>query len=216
MTRDRARIYEHETRTRITKPRLASAIFFEQPAPSILREVAGPLIKPPTQNIALIGFMAAGKSAVGRNLAKRLRRRFVDLDRVIEKTAGMRISEVFVQKGEAYFRELEKKTLAKVLQGEKQVIATGGGVVMDDDSLRLLRQRALLIGLTASVGVLLSRAGNSSKRPLLQEANRKERVEELLRQRESRYAQAQLTIDTSELTVDQVVEKIIQWTTTHE
>jgi shikimate kinase len=174
------------------------------------------LIKSPTQNIALIGFMAVGKSAVGRNLAKKLRLRFVDLDRVVEKTAGMRISEIFAQKGEAYFRELEKKTLAKILHGKQQIIATGGGVIMDDDSLKLLRDRALLIGLTASIDVLLSRAGNSSKRPLLNDANRRERVAELLAQREGRYAQARVTIDTSELTVDQVVEKIIQFIATHE
>jgi shikimate kinase len=174
------------------------------------------LIKSPTQNVALIGFMAVGKSAVGRSLAKKLRLRFVDLDQVIEKTAGMKISEIFVQKGEPYFRQLEKKTLAKVLQGEQQVIATGGGVIMDDDSLMLLRDRALLIGLTASVDVLLTRAGSSSKRPLLKEANRKEQVEELLTQRQNRYAQAHVTIDTSELTVDQVVEKIVRFIATHE
>jgi shikimate kinase len=174
------------------------------------------LIKSPTQNVALIGFMAVGKSAVGRSLAKKLRLRFVDLDQVIEKTAGMKISEIFVQKGEPYFRQLEKKTLAKVLQGEQQVIATGGGVIMDDDSLMLLRDRALLIGLTASVDVLLTRAGVSSKRPLLKEANRKEQVEELLTQRQNRYAQAHVTIDTSELTVAQVVEKIVRFIATHE
>jgi shikimate kinase len=174
------------------------------------------LIKSPTQNVALIGFMAVGKSAVGRSLAKKLRLRFVDLDQVIEKTAGMKISEIFVQKGEPYFRQLEKKTLAKVLQGEQQVIATGGGVIMDDDSLMLLRDRALLIGLTASVDVLLTRAGSSSKRPLLKEANRKEQVEELLTQRQNRYAQAHVTIDTSELTVAQVVEKIVRFIATHE
>jgi shikimate kinase len=174
------------------------------------------LSKSPTQNVALIGFMAVGKSAVGRSLAKKLRLRFVDLDQVIEKTAGMKISEIFVQKGEPYFRQLEKKTLAKVLQGEQQVIATGGGVIMDDDSLMLLRDRALLIGLTASVDVLLTRAGSSSKRPLLKEANRKEQVEELLTQRQNRYAQAHVTIDTSELTVDQVVEKIVRFIATHE
>jgi shikimate kinase len=174
------------------------------------------LSKIPTQNIALIGFMAVGKSAVGRNLAKKLRCRFVDLDRLIEKTAGMRISEIFAQKGEAFFRQLEKQTLAKILQQEQQVIATGGGVIMDDDSLKLLRDRALLIGLTASVDVLLSRAGNSSKRPLLNDGNRRERVAELLAQREGRYAQARLTIDTTDLTVDQVVEKIIEFIATHE
>jgi shikimate kinase len=180
------------------------------------RILASTLSKSPTQNIALIGFMAVGKSAVGRNLAKKLRCRFVDLDRLIEINAGMKIGEIFAQKGEAFFRQLEKKTLAEILQKEEQVIATGGGVIMDDDSLKLLRDRALLIGLTASVDVLLSRAGNSSKRPLLNDANRRERVAELLAQREGRYAQARVTIDTSELSVDQVVEKIIQFIATHQ
>jgi len=164
-----------------------------------------------TQNIALIGFMAVGKSAVGRNLAKKLRRRFVDLDRLIEKTVGMKVQEIFVRKGEPYFRQLEKQTLATILQKKGQVIATGGGIIMDEENLTLLRERTLLIGLTASVDVLLSRAGNGSKRPLLKGANRKERIAELLMQRESRYAQADVTIDTSELTLDQVVEKIIQF-----
>ena len=180
------------------------------------RILASTLSKSPTQNIALIGFMAVGKSAVGRNLAKKLRCRFVDLDRLIEINAGMKIGEIFAQKGEAFFRQLEKKTLAEILQKEEQVIATGGGVIMDDDSLKLLRDRALLIGLTASVDVLLSRAGNSSKRPLLNDANRRERVAELLAQREGRYAPARVTIDTSELSVDQVVEKIIQFIATHQ
>jgi shikimate kinase len=163
------------------------------------------------QNIALVGFMAVGKSAVGRNLAKKLRRRFVDLDRLIEKTEGMKVSEIFTQKGEPYFRQLEKQILATLLQNKGQIIATGGGVVMDDANLMLLRDRALLIGLTASVDVLLTRAGNGSKRPLLKGANRKARVEELLGQRANRYAQAHVTIDTSELTTDQVVEKIIRY-----
>jgi shikimate kinase len=163
-----------------------------------------------TQNIALIGFMAVGKSAVGRNLAKKLRRRFVDLDRLIEKTAGMKVREIFVRKGEPYFRQLEKQMLAAILQKDKQVISTGGGIIADDENLMLLRDRALLVALTASVDVLLARAGNGSKRPLLKGANRKERVEELLMQRQSRYAQAHVTIDTTELTLDQVVDKIMR------
>jgi shikimate kinase len=163
------------------------------------------------QNIALVGFMAVGKSAVGRNLARKLHRRFIDLDRLIEKTEGMKVGEIFAQKGEPYFRQLEKHTLGEVLQKEGQIIATGGGIVMDAENLSMLRQKALLIGLTASVDVLLSRAGNGSKRPLLTRANRKARVEELLGQRASRYAQAHVSIDTSELTTDQVVEKIIRY-----
>jgi len=161
------------------------------------------------KNIALIGFMAVGKSAIGRSLATKLRRRFVDLDRVIERVEGSKVREIFERKGEAYFRQLEKQALEEVFQAENQVIATGGGVVLDDENLKLLREKALLIGLSAEVDVLLARAGVGIKRPLLQGGNRRERVEDLLRQRAPRYAQAHIMIDTSHLTVDQVVKNII-------
>jgi len=166
--------------------------------------------KTPIENIALIGFMAVGKSAIGRTLAKKLRRRFVDLDGLIEKSEGMKIREIFTQKGESYFRLLEKRALEDVLARDGQVIATGGGVVMDDDNWRLLRERALLVGLTASIDVLLARAGNGAKRPLLAGADRRERIETLFKQREPRYAQARALIDTSDLSVDQAAEKIVQ------
>jgi shikimate kinase len=161
------------------------------------------------KNIALIGFMAVGKSAIGRTLAKKLRRRFVDLDRVIERAEGSKVREIFEHKGEAYFRQLEKQALADVLEENNQVIATGGGVILDDQNLQILREKALLIGLSAEMDVLLARAGDATKRPLLQGSNRREKIEDLLRQRAARYAQAHVTIDTSNLTVDQVVKRIM-------
>ena len=153
--------------------------------------------------------MAVGKSAIGRTLAKKLRRRFVDLDRVIERAEGSKVREIFEHKGEAYFRQLEKQALADVLEENNQVIATGGGVILDDQNLQILREKALLIGLSAEMDVLLARAGDATKRPLLQGSNRREKIEILLRQRAARYAQAHVTIDTSNLTVDQVVKKIM-------
>ena len=153
--------------------------------------------------------MAVGKSAVGRNLARRLRRRFVDLDRLIEKAEGRKVREIFAHRGEPYFRVLEKQMLEQVLSAPGQVIATGGGVLLDEENLNLLRQKALLIGLTASTDELLSRVGKNSKRPLLKGADLRRRIDELLQQRQSRYAQANLVIDTSGLTIDQVVEKIV-------
>jgi shikimate kinase len=167
------------------------------------------LSKTPIQNIALVGFMAVGKSAVGRNLARRLRRRFVDLDRLIEKAEGRKVREIFAHRGEPYFRVLEKQMLEQVLSAPGQVIATGGGVLLDEENLNLLRQKALVIGLTASTDELLSRVGKNSKRPLLKGADLRRRIDELLQQRQSRYAQANLVIDTSGLTIDQVVEKIV-------
>jgi len=167
------------------------------------------LVKSPKKNIALIGFMAVGKSAVGRNIAKRLRRRFVDLDRQIEKAAGMKVRDIFEQKGEDYFRQCEKQTLAQLLTEQGQVIATGGGVVLDDDNLALLREKTLLVCLSASTDAILRRVGNGATRPLLKGPNRRERIEELVQARQERYAQAHVTIDTDQLTLNQVVDKIM-------
>jgi shikimate kinase len=162
------------------------------------------------QNIALTGFMAVGKSAVGRTLAKRLKRRFLDLDRLIEKAEGMKVRDIFAQKGQPYFRQREKEALAQVLQCGGQVIATGGGVILDEDNLKLLRDRAFLVCLTASADALLNRAGNSAKRPLLKGAGRKERIEELLGERRTKYAQAHASVDTTDLSIEQVVERVIE------
>ena len=153
--------------------------------------------------------MAVGKSAVGRALAKRLKRRFVDLDRVIQKSEGMKVKDIFSREGEAYFRRLEKQKLAQLLEQENQIIATGGGVVMDEDNVRLLREKSLLICLTASTKALFKRAGTGAKRPLLKGGDRRERIEELLKQREENYAQAHAAIDTSDLTIGEIVEKIV-------
>ena len=153
--------------------------------------------------------MAVGKSAVGRNLAKRLHKHFVDLDRMIEKRAGLKVREIFDAKGETYFRELEKQTLADVLKLPGHVIATGGGVVMDEENLRLLREKTLLVCLMASTDAILARVGNGTKRPLLKGPNRRERVEELLKQRANKYAQAHIIVDTSQLTLQQVVDQIV-------
>lgn len=162
------------------------------------------------QTIAITGFMAVGKSAVGRTLARRLKRQFVDLDKVIEKTEGMKVKDIFAQKGESYFREREKQALAEVLKHENQVIATGGGAIIDEENLGLLREKTLLVCLTASPDALLKRIGAGSKRPLLKDADRKNRIEELLRLREEKYAQAHLSIDTTDLTINQVAERIIE------
>jgi len=162
------------------------------------------------QNIALTGFMAVGKSAVGRALARKLKRRFVDLDKVIEKNEGMSVKSIFEQKGEAYFRWLETQSLAKLLEKQGQVIALGGGAIANEDNLKLLRENSWLVSLTASTDALLKRAGNHAKRPLLNGADRRERIEELIKQRERYYALAHATVDTNDLTVDQVADKIVQ------
>jgi shikimate kinase len=163
----------------------------------------------PNQNIALIGFMAVGKSAVGRKLARRLKRRFVDLDRAIEKCEGAKVRDIFENKGEPYFRELEKQALAQVLRQDSQVIATGGGVVLHEDNLRLLQERSLIVCLMADVNAILRRAGSGNQRPLLMTNDKVQRIEELLKERKRYYASAHIEIDTSDLSVDEVVGKIL-------
>ncbi len=162
------------------------------------------------KNIALTGFMAVGKSVVGQRLARKLKRPFVDLDQAIEEREGMEVQEIFSRKGEAYFRAVEKRTLREILRQSGQVIATGGGVVVNEENLRLLKQRSLLVCLTASPDILLRRSGTGKERPLLKGGEGKKRIEELLRRREKAYAQAHVSIDTSCLSVDQVVEEIME------
>jgi shikimate kinase len=161
------------------------------------------------RNIALTGFMAVGKSVVGRNLARRLGRRFVDLDKLIEKNEGMKVREIFRRKGESHFRQVEKETLAQVLLQSEQVIATGGGVVMDEENLCLLREKSFLVWLTAAPEIVHRRAGNGRQRPLLAGGDRAQRIRQLMAQREKHYAQAHVSVDTTDLTVDQVSEKIV-------
>jgi len=120
------------------------------------------------------------------------------------------VRDIFAEKGESYFRRLEKQTLEQILSQQGQIIATGGGIILDEDNLTLLRQKSLLIGLTASTDVLVSRVGKNSKRPLLKGVDVRARIEELLQQRQSRYAEADVIIDTSGLTINQVVEKILK------
>ena len=153
--------------------------------------------------------MAVGKSAVGRKLARRLKRRFVDLDRAIEKCEGSKVREIFENKGEPYFRQVEKQALAQVLRQDSQVIATGGGVVLHEDNLRLLQERSLIVCLMADINAILRRAGSGNQRPLLMTNDKVQRIEELLKERKKYYASAHIEIDTSDLTVDEVVGKIL-------
>ena len=161
-------------------------------------------------NIALTGFMAAGKTVVSRRLARSLGWSFVDLDAVIEADEGLAVREIFASRGERYFREREKAALGQVLDGSEQVIALGGGAVVDPDNLRLLKERSFLIWLKVSPRTVLNRTGGTDDRPLLQGPDRLKRIEELSAERESIYAEADFTVDTDELTVDQVVQRIQQ------
>jgi len=163
-------------------------------------------------NIALVGFMGAGKTAVGQLLAKKLDRKFIELDLLIEQKVGKSIAEVFQQDGEIAFRELEIEVTKQIARRENAVIACGGGLVLNKINIDRLRENARIVHLTASPGVILKRTSNEeSERPLLEVDNPTLTIGELLRFRKPLYERAaDITINTSKLDINAVAEQIIE------
>lgn len=162
-------------------------------------------------NIALIGFMGTGKTAVGKVLAEKLGRKFVELDSLIEQKAGKSIPDIFQQDGEADFRELEIEVTKEVSKDKNLVIACGGGIVLNKINIDRLRQQSRIVYLTASLGVILKRvSGEAGERPLLKAASRALNIRELLGFRKPFYeGAADIIINTSKLDINSVAEQII-------
>ncbi len=163
-------------------------------------------------NVALIGFMGAGKTVIGKALAKRLNRQFIEMDPLIERKAGKPIPEIFEHDGEIAFRELEIEATKEVSQEENTVIACGGGIVLNQINIDRLRQKSMIVYLTASPAVILKRVlSDGEERPLLKVANPTLAIRELLGYRKPFYERAaDIKIDTSKLSTDAVVEQIIE------
>ena len=161
-------------------------------------------------NITLIGFMGTGKTAVGKRLARRLGWTFVDIDSLIVASAKESVAKLFAEHGEAVFRRLEARMIRRAVKGREQVIATGGGAFVNPENRRLLRAVGPVVCLTASPAVILRRVRPTLRsRPLLASARQPlTRIQQLLRQRTAAYAKADLTIDASRLSIDEVVERI--------
>jgi shikimate kinase len=157
--------------------------------------------------IVLMGFMGTGKSEVGRRLAKRLGRAFTDTDQLVEQGAERTVREIFATEGEPAFRALERAAVADAAR-RGGVIAVGGGAVLDPVNVEVLRAAGVLVLLTAPPDVIRARVGDAATRPLL--AGRSETsLERLLGERQAAYgAAADLTVDTADRTVDEVVEEI--------
>lgn len=155
--------------------------------------------------------MGAGKSAVGRALAKAAAMDFIDLDTIIQQKAGRSISQIFSYDGEAAFRRIESQAVNDAAGRENTVIACGGGVVLEQSNVEALRRNAIIVYLPAEPSVLLRRVlNNPEQRPLLQVVDPASAMGGLLKRRLPLYeAAADLTIDTSALDIERVVEKII-------
>ena len=154
--------------------------------------------------------MGTGKTVIGKRLARRLKFRFKDIDRIIAKDAGMTIAGIFRKKGEPYFRHLERKTLSRVCRMDRVVIAPGGGAVKSAANRRLMKKNGIVVALKAKPEVILKRLKNDHARPLLFGPDKMSRIKKVLRERRGLYS-GDLSIDTSNLTVSQTVEKIIKW-----
>ena len=160
--------------------------------------------------VVLMGFMGTGKSEVGRRLAQRLGRSFVDTDQTIEERAGKRIAAIFADDGEVAFRRLEREAVEDAASRGGAIIAVGGGAVLDPENLRRLREAGVLVHLTARPEIILRRVGDGANRPLLQD-DPHGAVTRLLAERGPAYAAAaDVTVDTSERSADQVVAEIQQ------
>ena len=169
-------------------------------------------------SISLVGFMGAGKSAVGKALAGRVGKTFVELDSLIERKAGKSIPEIFQKQGETAFRELEIDAAKDVSGRRNLVVACGGGAVLNRINIDRLRNESVVVYLRASPEVLLDRmAGTEGERPVLKACDGKAAIKELLKFREPFYDRAaDIEIDTSELDIDSVVEQIVAELRTNE
>ncbi len=162
------------------------------------------------KSIVLIGLMGSGKSTIGRVIAKKLVRRFIDTDRFIERRAGKTIPEIFEQDGEQTFRKHEKETIRKVSQYVGVIIATGGGAIKDDENFKNLKQAGWIIALYASPETLYKRIQGKRVRPLLEGKDDPVKIlEDIYNERKSYYGRADYQIDTENKDVDQISNEII-------
>jgi len=161
-------------------------------------------------NIVITGFMGTGKSKVGLDVARRLGWEFVDMDTLIEQRVGMTIPEIFAQRGEGFFRQQERQLCQELAKRQGLVIATGGGALIPEENRQALGTSGLLVCLTCDVREILRRLVQVEDRPLLDAADRRERIETLLAERREAYRRTPHQIDTTGLTVEEVAERVIR------
>jgi shikimate kinase len=162
------------------------------------------------RSIVLVGMMGVGKSSIGRRLGVRLGVPFVDADAEIEMAAGMSIADIFARHGEASFRSGEARVIARLLDGGPQVLATGGGAVMNADTRAAIKAKGVSIWLNADFDILMRRISKrKNDRPMLQTADPAATLRQLLAEREPFYAQSDLTVQSREVPHEAIVTEIV-------
>ena len=166
----------------------------------------------PRRIIALIGLRGAGKTTVGKNVAERLERPFVELDALIEEEAGLGLSEIFALHGESYYRRLERDVLARFVAAERgAVLATGGSLATERSTFELLKGSAVTVWLKAKPEQHLERVAlQGDRRPMAGRTDPLAELRTLLKDREPLYREAEIIVDTSALTPDGVTEEILR------
>jgi shikimate kinase len=159
--------------------------------------------------LVLIGLMGAGKSTIGRRLAKEIGWRFVDSDEEIEAAAGCRIADIFAIHGEPIFRDLERRVIQRLLSEAPLVLATGGGAWMQPAVREIIRARATSLWLRAELDVLTERVSKRNHRPLLETGDKREILGRLMGERYPVYAEADVVVDSSDGPHDNVVARIV-------
>lgn len=164
-------------------------------------------------NVILTGFMGTGKTSLGKLLATKLGRPFIDIDKKIEYETQMSIPKIFEQYGEAHFRELEKKAVKELSQRRGLVIATGGGTIKDEENIRLLKNSGVMICLTTEPEEILNRTARRGERPVLDGGGdeRLETIKRLLAERKQYYDRADYHVDTTEWSPIQIVDAICRY-----
>jgi shikimate kinase len=163
----------------------------------------------PCRTIVLVGLMGAGKTKIGRRLSTRLNLPFFDSDIEIEEAAGETIEEIFRNRGEAAFRDGERRVIARLLCQPIHVLATGGGAFMDPATRAIIRATGVSVWLRADLDVLLARVARRTNRPLLSGRDQRAVMSDLMERRHPIYAEADLTIDTSEGPPEATVARVI-------
>ncbi|MFA6279324.1 MAG: shikimate kinase [Bdellovibrionales bacterium] len=160
-------------------------------------------------SLVLIGMPGSGKSTIGRKVAARLDLPFTDSDTEIEAAAGMTVPQIFSQLGEPAFRMGERKVIARLLDGERCVLSTGGGAFMEETTRALIKQKGLSLWLKADLSILIERTSRTKDRPLLQGDNPAEILQNLMTKREPVFAQADLTVITGDNPIDVTVDAVV-------
>ncbi|MCH7634679.1 MAG: shikimate kinase [Proteobacteria bacterium] len=165
---------------------------------------------PAPKTIVLVGLMGAGKTSVGRLLAKRLDLEFIDADDEIEQAAQCSIEQIFESHGEAEFRDGERRVIARLLTGPTHVLATGGGAFMRKETRDAIRGRGISVWLRADLDLLLRRVSRRKNRPLLRNENPRQTLEKLIKERYPVYADADIVVDSGDRPPGTIVDNVIE------